>query len=203
MSISAKLKKNSLHIKTDMPGLVYIFTGEGKGKTSAALGMALRAVLAGLKVSWIAWYKDPSWRVSEYDAPKLLGKNFTMYIGGKGFDLSGPKMKRIKTGVVVDNSTPEGHKQAALGSLKLAKQILKEQKVDLLICDELCQAAGDRLIELKEVVELFKNRGKTHLVLTGRHCPQELIDLADTVTEMKKIKHAYDKGIAAVKGLDF
>lgn len=186
-----------------MTGLVYIFTGEGKGKTSAALGMTLRAVLADMKVAWIAWYKDPSWKVSEYEAPHLLGKNLSMYIGGKGFDLSGQKTKPVNTGVVVDKSTPEGHKQAAAESLSLAQRILKAQKTDLIICDELAQAAGDGLVEVSDVVDLIKMRGKTHLVLTGRRCPEALINLADTVTEMKKLKHAYDQGIPAVKGLDF
>lgn len=186
-----------------MTGQIYIFTGEGKGKTSAALGMALRAVCNSMHVAWCAWYKDPAWGVSEYGAPQLLGKNFRMYIGGRGFDLGGAKIKKTKTGAVVDTAHREDHQKAARASLEKATAILAAQETDLLVCDELCQAAGDGLVEIKAVVDLLLQRGKTHVVLTGRHCPTELIDLADTATEMKKIKHAYDKGIAAVKGLDF
>lgn len=197
-----------------MQGLVYIFTGEGKGKTSAALGMALRAVCDGRTVVWIAWYKEASWDVSEYRAVEFLGDSFTMYIGGKGFYLEHAKPENVsKVGnvrtaktnkqVVVDKVSPEEHRKAAQGSLQKMAEIIEAQDVDVLICDELCQAVDEHLVDLSEVLQLIHNRRNVHLVLTGRHCPQELIGVADTVTEMKKIKHAYDQGTMALKGLDF
>ncbi len=187
-----------------MNGLIYIFTGTGKGKTSAALGMALRAICDGKKVVWIAWYKESSWDVSEYKAGELLGENFSMFIGGKGFYFADhSKIKKITVGAVTDKVSEDEHKKAAKESLQKLKDILEEKKTDVVICDELAQAAGEGLVDVADVLEILKSRGTTHLVLTGRNCPHTLIDAADTVTEMRKIKHAYDKGTMAVKGLDF
>jgi cob(I)alamin adenosyltransferase len=197
-----------------MNSLVYVFTGEGKGKTSAALGMALRAVCDDKNVAWVAWYKEPDWKVSEYRAPEILGKNFIMYVDGKGFylgkalpsvitEVGNVKVAKTKAGAVVDKVKERAHWQAAQQALAHARMVIDKQEHDLLICDELCQAAGEGLLNIEDVLALIKDRGKTHLVLTGRNCPSEIIEIADTVTEMKKIKHAYDKGIGAVKGLDF
>lgn len=182
--------------------LVYMFTGEGKGKTSAALGMALRAVCNDMRVAWVAWYKESSWQVSEYKMKELLG--IDLYVGGKGFyffDQS--KVKATKVGVVVDKVSATAHQTAAQQTLAHAKTLLRTQQYDLLILDEVCQAVSEELVSQKAIVELIGMRGKTHLVLTGRHCPPKLITIADTVTEMKKVKHVYDQGVAAVKGLDF
>ncbi len=182
--------------------LVYIFTGEGKGKTSAALGMALRARCSGLQVAWVAWYKESTWDVSEYKMDKLIGVD--LFIEGKGFYFEDrAKVKKTKVGAVVDKATNADHRQAAKHALTKSASLIESQKYDLIILDEICQAVGDGLLELKPVLDLIANRGSTHLVMTGRHCPQDLIDLADTVTEMGNLKHAYDKGIGAVKGLDF
>ncbi len=182
--------------------LVYIFTGEGKGKTSAALGMVLRARCAGLKVAWVAWYKDPTWKVSEYQMKKLLGVE--MYIGGKGFYFPDQtKMKKTKVGAVVDRVSQADHIRTAQETLAFAAKILQSQKYDLLVCDELCQAVSEGLVKKKAILALVSARGKTHLVLTGRDCSPELEAVADIVTEMKKVKHAYDQGLPAVKGLDF
>ena len=197
-----------------MHGLVYIFTGTGKGKTSAALGMALRAICDGQRVAWIAWYKDKNWDVSEYHAADILGKNFSLYIEGKGFQLpiqdthivktvGKVKVARVKTGVVVDTASPAAHQEAAQNALHLAKRLLQEQNVNVLVCDELCQAAGDGLVSVADVLELLQLRGDTHIILTGRNCPSELEAVADTVSNITKIKHAYDRGVMAVKGLDF
>lgn len=185
-----------------MPSLIYIFTGEGKGKTSAALGMVLRARCAGLKVAWIAWYKEPSWDISEFKMRELLGVE--LFIGGKGFyfpDKSGVKKTRV--GVVIDKTTKLEHQKSAEMTLKKVGELLESQSYDLIVLDEVCQAAGEKLIAPSVLEQLIASRGKTHLVLTGRNCPEQLISLADTVTEMKKIKHVYDQGIPALKGLDF
>lgn len=182
--------------------LVYIFTGEGKGKTSAALGMVLRAVGADLKTAWVAWYKDPSWKVSEYRLQELLGVE--PYIGGRGFYFAdSTKLKPTKVGAVVDRASPADHKKAAKQTLLAAQELVRGQKYDLIVLDEVCQAVGEGLIQQSEILKLLEARGRTHLVLTGRHCPPELITAADTVTEMKNVKHAYDRGVAAIKGLDF
>ena len=167
------------------PGLVYVFTGDGKGKTSAALGVAVRAVCAGKKVGWGSWYKKKVLPTRMFLAGKL-----EMYAIGKGFyQLPG------------DKATPEEHKRAAAAALKQAEKLLKT--VDVLVLDEVNNAVHDKLIDLIDLINLISKRGKTHLILTGRNADKKMIELADLVTEMTKIKHPFDKGIKAVKGLDY
>lgn len=168
-------------------GLVYVFTGDGKGKTSAALGVAVRATLAGMKVGWISWYKEKKWPISEM---KLKLKNLKMYWIGEGF-------YKLPT----DHASQARHKRAATKALKQAEKLLK--KVDVLVLDEVNNAVHDKLINLNHLTSLMAKLGKTHLILTGRNADKKIIELADLVTEMKKIKHPFDKGVKAVKGLDF
>jgi len=167
-------------------GLVYVFTGDGKGKTTAALGVTVRAVASGMKVGWVSWYKEEKWRMSELG---LKGK-IEMYMMGKGFyKLPG------------DEATAEEHKKAAEAALEKAESLLG--KVEALVLDEVNKAVKDKLIDLNDLINLISKRGKTHLVLTGRKADKQIVELADLVTEMKKIKHPFDKGIKAVKGLDY
>lgn len=168
-------------------GLVYVFTGDGKGKTSAALGVAVRAASNGMKVGWVSWYKEKRWPISEM---KLRLKNLKMYWLGEGF-------YKLPT----DHATPSEHKLAAEAALKMAESLLG--KVDVLVLDEVNNAVADHLINLNFLSKLIKKRGKTHLILTGRGASPELVERADLVTEMKKIKHPFDKGRKAVKGLDY
>jgi len=198
-----------------MNGLIYIFTGDGKGKTSAALGTVTRAVCAGNKVAWVAWYKSKAWDISEKKLPEILsGVDF--YLMGEGFFIKDhsfcqgfrgqakSKIKPLKTGgKVFDTATETDHKLAAQKALEKAEKILTSQKYFLLVCDEIVNTLADGLLDLSDIKNLIKKRGQTHLFLTGRNAPQELIDQSDLVTEMKKVKHPYDKGIPAVKGLDF
>jgi len=197
-------------------GLIYVFTGEGKGKTSAALGMAVRAICAGMKVAWVAWYKEPSWPISEKKLPQLLPIDF--YLMGKGFYIKKSKIKNQKSkiqiknkkvaylksgGMAVDKMTKAEHKKAAKKALEKAKEILSSQKYDLLVCDEINNAVVDKLLTIREVGDLLKMRKKSYLILTGRKAAKEIINMADLVSEIKKIKHPFDKGVKAVRGLDF
>lgn len=168
-------------------GLVYVFTGDGKGKTNAALGVAVRAACNGMKVGWVSWYKEKRWPISEM---KLKFKNLQMYWLGEGF-------YKLPT----DHATPDEHKRAAEAALKQAKKLLS--KVDVLVLDEVNNAVRDKLIDLNYLSELIARRGKTHLILTGRGASGRVLEAADLVTEMKKIKHPFDKGLKAVKGLDY
>ena len=174
-------------------GLIYVFTGNGKGKTSAALGIAVRAVCAGLKVVWISWYKNPRWPISEKKLSEFLPIDF--YLLGKGF--------YINQNLIDNSKTYQSHRKAALVALEKTRKLLKNQKPDLLICDEINNAVADKLLTLKEINGLLKLRGKTHLVLTGRRAKKEIVTQADLVTEMKEIKHYYQQGKAALQGLDF
>ena len=168
-------------------GLVYVFTGEGKGKTSAALGVAVRAATCGMKVGWVSWYKEKRWPISEM---KLKLKNLKMYFMGEGF-----------YNLPTDHAKPAQHREAAVAGLKQAEKLLKT--VDVLVLDEINNAVVDKLIKIEQVMELVSKRGKTHLILTGRGAARRVLAGADLVTECKKIKHPFDKGIKAVKGLDY
>lgn len=181
-------------------GLVYIFTGDGKGKTSAALGVAIRAVGNGMKVAMVQWYKEASWRISEYELEKLTDK-FHIYPMGVGFHMP-QKVARLATDqVVVDKASETDHHQAAQAAYDKSVELCPQ--VDLLICDEILNAVHDGLMTESEVFQLIENRQATHLILTGRNASPSVIAAADLVTEMKKIKHPYDQGKVAVKGLDF
>ncbi len=185
-------------------GLIYIFTGEGKGKTSAALGVATRSLLIGEKVVWVAFYKQASWGIAE---SKLKDKfeNLEMYFSGKGFKI-GKKTALVgdKGHVVVDTASEEDHLQAAKAGLQLAANSI-QQKPFLLVMDEVLNAVSEGLLDEKDVLDAIGGRGETHIVLTGRsgEPTRRLLEGADLVTECKKIKHPYDLGRLAVSGLDF
>lgn len=183
--------------------MIYIFTGDGKGKTSAALGIATRAICAGLKVAWISWYKNSDWDISEKNLPKFLPINF--FLMGEGFYIKGEQKKKSlnKGGQVSDTSTLENHKKAAQTALKKAQSLLSSNKYNVLILDEFNTALADKLLSFSQAKNLLTQKTKTHLILTGRKASKKLTDLANLVSEIKKIKHPYDFGIKAIKGLDF
>src|SRR3989344_2013939 len=170
-------------------GLVYVFTGDGKGKTSAALGVAVRAAISGMKVAIVQWYKEKRWPIAEHQIGKFI-KNIKIYPLGSGF-------YQLPT----DHASPAEHRRAAEAALKMAEKLLG--KVDVLVLDEVNNAVKDKLIDLNYLIKLIGKRGKTHLILTGRGASGRVLEGADLVTEMKKIKHPFDKGIKAVKGLDY
>lgn len=190
-----------------MSGLVYVFTGEGKGKTSAALGVATRVLLNGEKVVWIAFYKQETWGLSE---AKLREKfpNLEMKFVGKGFRI-GKKTAPVGTKghVVVDTASEDEHRAAAKQGLDLVRQKLQGyEPCFLLVMDEVLTAVSEGLVESQRVLELLSHRGETHIILTGRagtEPARRLLAGADLVTECKKIKHPFDTGKLAVKGLDF
>lgn len=198
---------------SERKGLVYVFTGEGKGKTSAAIGVGVRAALNGMKVGMVCWYKSKDWDVSEYKIPEKI-RNFKIYILGKGFNISsqqsvvssqnGGKVRVAFLqggGIVVDKASKKEHREAAEKALEKARELVG--KVDVLILDEVNNAVKDKLIDLVDLVDLISKRDKTHLVITGRGAHKKIVEIADLVTEMKKVRHPFDKGKKAVKGLDF
>lgn len=192
-------------------GLIYIFTGDGKGKTSAALGMLLRGLSHGWKVGWISWYKEASWGISEHSFPTLLvqaaKKRLQFFPMGKGFYLKKQKLQgkikiaKTNSAVVVDDDLPAVHRKAAEQALAKAATLIG--KVDLLLLDEICNALDDGLLKQSVVLKLLKSRDKTHIVLTGRNASAQLKKTADLVSNITKEKHPYDVGKIAVKGLDF
>lgn len=193
--------------------MVYAFTGDGKGKTSAALGVALRTLLLGKKVVWISWFKSESWGVSEMKLPTVFKDTLKMYWAGKGFYIKNGEVEKREEGtvkkaktansVVYDDSTVAEHKKSATMAVELALKILDNNEADLLVLDEIMRAVSDELIMEKEVLKLLERRQECHLVMTGHDCSENLASKVDLLTEMKKIKHPYDLGILAVRGLDF
>lgn len=173
-------------------GLVIIYTGKGKGKTTAALGIVLRAVGHGYKVGMIQFIKG-EWYYGELTSSKRLEPEFEMIATGKGF-----------VGIIDDDHPLEDHQQAAKQALAVARAKLLSGAYDVLILDEINYAVKLNLLSDQDVLDLIASRPqKTTLVLTGNYAPESVLQAADLVTEMREIKHPYQSGIKAKKGIDF
>ena len=173
-------------------GLVIVYTGKGKGKTTAALGIVLRAVGHGYKVGMIQFIKG-EWYYGELTSSKRLEPEFEMIAAGKGF-----------VGIIDDDHPIEDHQTAAKEAIALAKGKIASGMYDIIILDEINYAAKLNLISEQDILDTIAARPeKTSLVLTGNYVPESVIAIADLVTEMREIKHPYQKGIKAKKGIDF
>lgn len=176
-------------------GLILVNTGNGKGKTTAALGVVLRAVGQGLKVLILQFIKSGH-GYGELEGLKKLGNAVTIKSMGKGFIY----YNRDKVTVV----ELEKHKVAAQEAWKTLVEEVNSDKWDLIVMDEINNAINYELIDVNSVVQMLKHKPeRLHVILTGRYAKPEIIDIADTVTEMKVVKHAYEKGIKAAKGIEF
>jgi cob(I)alamin adenosyltransferase len=174
---------------SERKGLVIVYTGDGKGKTTAALGAALRAAGRGMKTFMIQFLKEEG-ASSEQGIPPSLSDHITVYPCGKGFVFDG------------DDRTP--HKEAAEAGWCFMEEELMRNKYDILILDEIAAALNLGLLSTDNIKTFLTRKDETlHVILTGRDMPEELIEIADTVTEMKEIKHAYQKGIDAAPGIDY
>lgn len=173
-------------------GLTLVYTGNGKGKTTAALGIVIRAVGYGLRVFMLQFVKG-SWHYGELDGAKFLEPYFAIERMGKGFYK------------IIDDSLPEeDHRKAALAAANRAIEILRSSDYDIVILDEINVATATGLLPTEKVLQIIEAKPQNvHLILTGRGAPQEVIDRADLVTEMREIKHPYQKGRLAQKGIDF
>ena len=173
-------------------GLVIVYTGNGKGKTTAALGMALRAVGYEHKVCMLQFIKG-SWHYGEIDSSKKLEPNFELIPVGKGF-----------VGILDDNSPREEHEKYAAEAVKICREKIFSGKYDVVILDEVNYAINLDLIDVEDIIKIIKEKPfELDLVLTGRNVREEIVELADLVTEMKEIKHPFKSGIKAKKGIDF
>jgi cob(I)alamin adenosyltransferase len=173
------------------PGLILINTGNGKGKTTAALGTALRHAGYGRKVLFLQFIKG-TWNYGEMDALKLI-PNITLVRSGAGFYK------------ILDDKFPEEvHKKAAAEGLQLAREAVSSGEYTLVVLDEIIYAIGEGLLALADVLDMLKQRrADVSVILTGRGAPPELVELADTVTEMREIKHPFQLGVLALKGIDY
>lgn len=169
-----------------MQGYVHIYTGNGKGKTTAAFGLALRAICSGKKVFIGQFVKGMKY--SEVAIEEHFKNIKIVQFGEKCFIKDAPTQKDIKL---------------AQEGINKVKDIIKNNEYDVIILDELTIALYFKLIDIECILELIKNKPESlELIITGRYAPQELIDAADLVTEMKEIKHYYNKGVLARKGID-
>lgn len=170
-------------------GFIQIYTGNGKGKSTAAIGQAVRAGGFGLKVYFAQFMKE--YPYNELKSLKHLNKWITIeQFCGDEF-------------VYKEELPGKEELEKAKKGLNKAKQKMLSGKYDLIILDEALVATYFKLIKTEELIEFIKQKPENiELILTGRYCPEELIELADLVTEMKEIKHYYQKGITSRKGIE-
>ena len=172
-------------------GLIIVNTGPGKGKTTAAMGTALRAVGQGMKVLMLQFLKG-SWHYGELDAVQAFGDRFVMKQMGRGF---------VKVGGAATD--PEDIRMVEQAWAEAEKAILSGEW-DLVILDEINYAISYGMLDPAKVAEALKKRPEmVHVILTGRNAHPTIVDLADTVTEMRQVKHAYEKGVEAQRGIEY
>jgi cob(I)alamin adenosyltransferase len=172
-------------------GLVLINTGPGKGKTTAALGTALRAVGNGMRVLMLQFLKG-SWHYGELDAVEAFGGKFVLKQMGRGF---------VKVGGA--ETDPEDIRLVEQAWAE-AREAIYSGEWDMVVLDEINYAISYKMLDAAVVTEALRGRPEmVHVILTGRNAHPLLVELADTVTEMREVKHAYEKGILAQKGIEF
>jgi cob(I)alamin adenosyltransferase len=172
-------------------GLILINTGPGKGKTTAALGTALRAVGNGMRVLMLQFLKG-SWHYGELDAVKPFGDNFVLKQMGRGFVKVGGAETDPEDIRLVEEAWAE------------ARAAIQSGDWDLVVLDEINYAIHYGMLDPATVAETLRNRPEmVHVILTGRSAHPLLVELADTVTEMREVKHAYQKGILAQRGIEY
>lgn len=173
--------------------MLFLFTGNGKGKTTSALGQALRVVGQGGKALVIQFIKSKKWPTGEEKALEVFGAKLRLIKGGRGF-----------VGIMGDKLPFLVHKKAAKAALKRAKKEILSKKYNLAVLDEINVALSLKLISLAEVLRIIKSAPKgVDLILTGRGAPKELVKIADIVTHFQEIKHPFKRGIFGKKGVEY
>lgn len=184
-----KIERLEPKVKT---GLVVVITGHGKGKTTAALGMALRACGHGLRVCIIQFMKGDLY-AGEWDGVKKLACEIELTATGKGF-----------CGIQGNPYPFAEHRANAQEAIAMAREKMESGRFDLLILDEINNALHLKLVDLEQVLDLLRRKPSLqHLVLTGRDAHPEVVEMADTVSEVREIKHAFRKNIEPQPGVDY
>lgn len=175
----------------DKTGLIHIYTGDGKGKTTAAVGLATRALGSGLKVVYCSFHKRPEkYGYTEMDSLRTLGA--TVYNFAKGH----PHLDK--------SIDPEVIKKETSQAIQTLKTLLKNNAPDLLIMDEILISVRDNYLDESVLIDFIQNKpADTELVLTGRGATENVMQLADYVSFVKKIKHPYDQGVMSRAGIEF
>jgi cob(I)alamin adenosyltransferase len=176
----------------DTKGLVIVYTGPGKGKTTCALGTAFRAVGQGMRVLMVQFIKG-SWHYGELDAAKMLGDDkFEIRPMGRGF---------VKIGGA--ETDPEDIRLCE-EAFRFAVEKMQSGLYDLVVLDEINYVISYKMLDVERVVEALQRRPEAlHVICTGRNAHPQLAELADLVTEMREVKHPYTKGILAQRGIDY
>ena len=170
------------------PSLVLINTGDGKGKSTAAFGTAIRAVARGWKVVVIQFLKSGDWSVGEEKIGRQIGIEW--WVLGDGFTW--------------DSDDMDESQAIARVAWESAKEKIESGRYDLVVLDEVTYPINWGWVDVTDVVSSIESRPqKVNIILTGRDAPEELVEIADTVTEMTKIKHAFDRGVIARRGIDY
>jgi cob(I)alamin adenosyltransferase len=179
-------------VPKERKGLIVVITGNGKGKTTSALGMALRACGHGLRVCIIQFMKGDLY-AGEWDGIKKLACAIELHATGKGF-----------CGIQGNPYPWAEHRANAQDAVDLVQEKLAAGRFDLLILDEINNALKLKLVDLEQVLAILRHKPPLmHLILTGRDADPEVIALADTVSEVREIKHAYRQGIEPQPGIDY
>ncbi|NPA95374.1 MAG: cob(I)yrinic acid a,c-diamide adenosyltransferase [Thermodesulfobacteria bacterium] len=170
-------------------GLLMVFTGNGKGKTTSALGLAMRAAGHSMKVAFYQFIKG-SWKYGEMEAMKRFSDLVDFQVLGRGFTWQSDDLEKDKA--------------LAKSAWEKAKEAIFSGKYHMVILDEFTYVLNYEMVDQDEVLTALKARPQgVHVVITGRNAPEALLNMADLVTEMKEIKHPYQKGIKAQKGVEF
>lgn len=173
-------------------GLVVVITGDGKGKTTSALGMALRACGHGMRVGIIQFMKGDMY-AGEWDGVKMIDGDIELLATGMGF-----------VGIGGNAFSFEEHRAAAQKALELVRTRMAEKRYDLMVLDEINNALKLGLLDLDQVLALLAARpSELHLVLTGRDADPAVMEMADTVSEVREIKHAFRRKIEPQPGIDY
>ncbi|HXX33414.1 MAG TPA: cob(I)yrinic acid a,c-diamide adenosyltransferase [Thermodesulfobacteriota bacterium] len=173
-------------------GLVVVITGNGKGKTTSALGIAVRACGHNMRVCIIQFMKGDMY-AGEWDGVKKMGCEVELISTGKGF-----------CGIQGNPYPFREHRANAQEAIKLVRRKMEAGQEDILILDEINNALHLKLVDLEQVLEIIQRKPPLmHLVLTGRDAHARVVELADTVSEIKEVKHAYSKGIDPQPGIDY
>jgi cob(I)alamin adenosyltransferase len=183
--------KHSFIMQDVRRGLIIVNTGPGKGKTTAAMGTALRAVGQGMRVLMLQFLKG-SWHYGELDAVKAFGDRFIMKQMGRGFVKVGAEKPDSEDVRMVEEAWTEG------------EMAIRSGEWDLVILDEINYAISYGMLDPAKVVESLKNKPEmVHVILTGRNAHPTIVEIGDTVTEMRQVKHAYEKGVIAQRGIEY
>lgn len=190
-------------------GLIQVYTGNGKGKTTAALGLALRAVGHGFRVHMIQFTKGGGYSGELISAEKL-SPLFTISQFGRGCPMSSlirkgyEKCNGCGNCFLKDRGPNSDDIETARKAINQAWEFIRNQECDILILDEIGNALKYNLVSLEQILEIMKEKpAEMELILTGRDMPEEVITQADLATEMKEIKHPYQKGVSSRRGIEY